>query len=197
MKLFFTKVSPYGRKVRAVAIEKGLLEKIEHIEVDLKNKSQELLDANPLGAVPTLITDDGEALYDSPVICEYLDRLVATPKLFPGGKRRFTALRIAALADAVAECAVAIVLESRRLPEQQSVQTIEKNKQALELSLRVLENDVKKLKSLSIAPIAVASALGYVSFRLIDYNWQEKNKKLARWYNNFIQRPSMQKTAPQ
>ena len=92
MKLFYTKRSPYARKVRVLALEKGIT--LDLINEDLAKKSKVLLDSNPLGKVPTLILDNGDTIYDSVVICQYLDELNDTPVLIPkSGKARYEVLK--------------------------------------------------------------------------------------------------------
>ena len=108
MKLYFSGASPYVRKVQVTAIETGLDAKIEHVPITVgPTKPDPSYGAeNPLYKVPTLVTDGGEVLYDSPVICEYLDAQGSGPALFPApGKARWTALRRQALADGILDAA--------------------------------------------------------------------------------------------
>ena len=100
MKLFISLMSPYARKVRMVVIEKGLADQVEMVESAPYDKPEILLAANPLSKVPALVRDDGPSLFDSPVICEYLDSLSAQNPLLPAaGEERWAVLRLLALAD--------------------------------------------------------------------------------------------------
>ena len=109
MKLRYSPTSPYVRKVMVVALETGLAERIERIPTTVAptKYNEEVARENPLVKVPALTTDDGMVLYDSPVICEYLDTLHGGQKLFPAtGKTRWTALRQQALADGILDAAI-------------------------------------------------------------------------------------------
>ena len=106
MKLIYAKPSPYSRKARVTLIEKGLQDRIE---TEISNPLQDedvLLSANPLGKVPALVLDDGTALFDSSVICEYLDSLAPAPALLETGRDRWTLARQMSLADGVLDAAV-------------------------------------------------------------------------------------------
>ena len=121
MKLRYASASPYVRKVIVLAIETGLDGRIERVPTDVRDPSTDLPGDNPLGKVPTLITDGGEALYDSPVICEFLDTLHDGLKLFPSpGGARWTALRRQALADGILDAGVARRLEALRPEKERS-----------------------------------------------------------------------------
>ena len=107
MKLHYSSASPYVRKVMAVAIARGLDGRIEKIATNPHVSPPELLADNPLSKVPALVTDDGLALFDSPVICEYLDSLGDAPALFPpAGRARWVALRLQAIGDGILDAAV-------------------------------------------------------------------------------------------
>src|SRR5689334_21871621 len=108
MKLFYSINSPYARKCRVVTLEKGLANKVEFVKVDPWDNPPELLAVNPLGRIPALIAENGMALCESPVICEYLDTLSAKPKLIPVNvEERMQVLGLAALADGIMDDAVA------------------------------------------------------------------------------------------
>ena len=196
MKLYYTKASPYARKVRMAAIEKGISNQIKLVEVVLAEKPQELLDANPLGKIPALITNEGLAIYDSPVICEYIEKLSPKPKLIPGGKKRFEILTICALADGMMDSAVGAVMETRRPQEKQSDDAIKKHKTDIVRSVEALNKLVKRFKKINMASIAVAAAIAYLDFRHADIDWRKKNKKLAAWFLEFSGRESFDRTKP-
>lgn len=196
MKLYYTRRSPYARKVRVVAEEKNI--PLDLIEVDLQRKTPELLAANPLGKIPTLVLDDGTAVYDSPVICEVLDSLHRSPPLLPEKEpERWNVLRIAALADGMMDIAVLAVLETLRPEEKRMQETVDRHRASLLRSAEALEKDLPSFgRSLSLGSIAVATALGYLDFRMPDLGWAAAHPKLAQWYEDFAARPSMRKTQP-
>ncbi len=201
MKLYYNKRSPFVRKVQVVAIEKGLEKQLTLIEADLKNKPQGLLDANPLGKIPALVLEDGTFIVDSPVIAAYIDSLNKTPLLIPRqAARKFRVLHIEALADGIAEAAIVAYMESLLPEEKRNQALIDKNTGMIFRTLAHLEaGEMKWLRSkrLTLAPIAVGVALGYINFRLPQIGWQKKHKKLARWFKIFEERPSMKATLPQ
>ena len=121
MKLYYSSTSPYVRKVNIFAIEAGLDAEIQRISTNPWVEDASLLVENPLSKVPTLIMPDGSALYDSPVICEFLDSLNQGKKLFPAtGMERWLALRLQALGDGVLDAAVLRFLEHKRAASLQS-----------------------------------------------------------------------------
>jgi glutathione S-transferase len=201
MKLFYTKRSPYARKCLVIAHEKGLADKIELIDVDLKNKPQELFSVNPLGKIPALLADNGEIFSDSPVICEYIDSLptnsASDVKFIPAnGGARLTALNIAAIADGLMESGIAIMLERMRPEGTQSDAVIAKHQDAVAKTLKYLDNYFANAPhALNIATLGVVCALGYISFRLPEINWQE-HKNLAKLADELNKLPSFQKTMP-
>ncbi len=200
MKLYITNRSPFARKALIMAIEKGLAEKIKIIPVDLSNKPKELIEANPLGQVPTLVLENGHSIYDSPVICEYIDGLNDNPKLIPSQiSYRIEVLRTEALTDGMVESAIKIYFENLKPSEKQDKATLNKHYEILDRGFDMLDRICKTFhieQLFTLAEISTASALGYISFRLTNYNWQEKHKKLAEWYNKFSLRDSLQKTMP-
>jgi glutathione S-transferase len=188
MQLFYTRRSPFARKAILILKEKGLDSKVKLVEVDLKQKPEALIAANPLGKIPALVLEDGSSLVDSPVICEYVDSLDNATRMIPkSGPKRWKAKHIEALADGMCEAAIAIFYQRDGGSPDEAV--IKKNMDALNRTLTLLEEAayLKPIKSkrLSLAPIAVASALGYIDFRIPDLGWQKRNKKLARWYKAF------------
>lgn len=198
MKLYYSSTSPYVRKVNVCAIELGLDEKLERIITNPWEMDKELLADNPLSKVPTLITDDGMALYDSPVICEYLDSMVGAHTLFPpGGNERWLALRIQALGDGILDAAVLRFLERKRAAAQQSSEWDEMQRSTITRALDYLQSNVNEWgEHISIGQIAVACALGYLDFRFAEEDWREAQPGLVNWYLAFANRPSMQATLP-
>jgi len=198
MKLRYSPTSPYVRKVSIVAIETGLDSRIEHVETNVWDPQTDIGGTNPLGKVPTLILDDGTALFDSPVVCEYLDSLHDGPRLFPAaGDARWQTLRLQALGDGVLDAAVHVVVESRREESLRSQGWIERQKTVIGRALDVLEEDIEALQGdLSIGLISVGCALGYLDFRLPDEPWRRDHPALADWFEAFSERPSMASTIP-
>ena len=197
MKLRFSAASPFVRKVLVLAIELGLDKKIECQTTNTSDAASGLAKENPLVKVPSLQLDDGSALYDSRVICEYLDSLAGN-KFFPAnGQARWTALRRQALGDGLMDAGVLVRGEVLRPAGEQSPAYIAKQKTKMAQALDSFESEAEKFgEAVDIGLIAIASALGYVDFRFAADNWRANRPKLARWYDRFAQRPSMQATAP-
>ena len=198
MKLYYSPTSPFVRKINAFAIETGLDNQIEWIRTNPWQAEDILTAENPLSQVPTLITDDGMVLYDSSVICEYLDSLNSGPKLFPeSGPARWPALRQQSLADGIIDAAVACRYEVVMRPEdKQWPPWIEGQMRKVRGGLDALENEHRDLTgALSIGQIAVACALGWLEIRLNE-NWRTQRPALSDWFDGFSLRPSMQATVP-
>ena len=201
MKLFFNSASPYVRKVRVFAQEAGVAGKLEEISTAVSpvQPSASLTAANPLGKIPALVLDDGSTLFDSPVICEYLDSLHAGRKLFPAaGPARWTALRLQAIADGILDAGVSCRYEMAVRPKEfQWAGWIEGQKKKWHGGLDELERDAGALDGEpTIGNIAAACALGWLDFRYNDDDWRKNRPNLARWYTKFLARPSMQATMP-
>lgn len=198
MKLFHSPLSPFVRKVLVFAMETGLDGHIERHTVNPWEPHPELMAANPLGKVPTLITDDGLAIYDSAVICEYLDALHNGPDLIPhAGPERLRALRLEALADGIAEAAVLRRMESVRPEALQSAEWMELQARTVERGLDALEGEVESWRQcFGIGQISVACALGYLDFRFSADDWRRSRPGLAAWYERIAQRPAMIATEP-
>lgn len=198
MKLRYSPTSPYVRKTVIAAIECGLRERIETVETNPWSPDTDLGEDNPLGKVPALITEDGMVLFDSPVICEYLDSQGAAATLFPApGPARWSALRVQALGDGILDAAVLRLLEGRRPEARQSADWAARQKRAIERSLDALEADRSALDgAVTIGQIAVGAALGYLDFRFAADEWRATRPGLTAWYEAFAARPSMQDTIP-
>lgn len=198
MQLRHSPASPYVRKVMVTAIETGLESRIEVVPTDVWSADTDIGAVNPLGKVPTLTTDDGEILYDSPVICAYLDSLHDGAKLLPAaGAAHWRAQRQQALADGLLDAAVLVRLEARRPPEQQSPAWRDRQQAVVNRALDQLEADAEALEGpVTIGQIAVGCALGYLDFRFADDGWRRDRPRLAAWYEAFAKRPSMRATVP-
>ncbi|MGF1546766.1 MAG: glutathione S-transferase N-terminal domain-containing protein [Thiotrichales bacterium] len=193
MQLFISPTSPYVRKVRVTAIEKGFGNSLVTTRCDAYGDDSALLAANPLSRVPTLVTDAGEALFDSPVICEWLDSQRAEPRLIPpAGAARWTVLRGQALADGVMDDAVAAVLEQRRPESVRDQVSITRHVAAIKRAIPALANERMHWPGeLSLAHIATACALTYLEFRLPALDWGATSPHLREWYEGFVQRPAL------
>jgi len=198
MKLRYSPTSPYVRKVTVTLLETGLNDKVERIETNVWDPSTNIAVDNPLGKVPALLLDGGEILYDSPVICEYLDTLHDGIKLFPpSGGARWTALRRQALGDGILDAAVLRLLEGRREDGERSNGWIERQHAAIGRALDVLEDEVDGFDDdVTIGHLSIGIALGYLEFRFPDDNWQSSHPALADWYDGFSGRASMIETIP-
>ena len=199
MKLYYNPVSPYVRKVRVLAMETDLMGGIELAKVTITPTSPDadVCADNPIGKIPTLVLDDGCALYDSRVICEYLDGLHAGAHLFPdNGNARWTALRRQALADGILDSAVNTRYETSLRPEElRWADWVDNQMAKIRRSLDVLEGEPMG-DGVDIGTISVACALGYLDFRYSDERWRDSRPRLATWFEKFAQRPSMSETSP-
>jgi glutathione S-transferase len=197
MKLHWSPRSPYVRKVMVVAHELGLAGRIEAMRTIVGGTQAhlELMRENPLGKIPTLVLEDGTILYDSPVICEYLDTLHNGPKLFPTWPQRLTALRRLALGDGMLDIALAWLGERFRPPERQSEPHMTLWRTKLRACIDALENEALD-GPLTIGHIAIGIALSYLDFRFADLAWRDGHPRLTAWHATFDQRPSMLANPP-
>jgi glutathione S-transferase len=199
MKLYYSKTSPYARKVLLTFWELGLDKAVEYV-VTNPATDEALRASNPLCKVPTLLLDDGTALYDSPVICEYLNAL-AKGKIFPkSGPARWDALRRQALADGLMDSTVRCYLELKRPEAEQHRDVIARQLLAVDAALMAFENDPpsNRKRTPLVGELALASALGYLDLRLaLHRNWRKDCPKLRKWFKAFSERPSMQATRPE
>lgn len=176
--------SPFGRKVKIAAAILGLTDRIKIEPTDTNDGT--LKSQNPLAKIPTLVLEDGFCLYDSHVIAEYLDSLHDGPKIFPSGKARWPALRLAALADGLMEAALLLVYEKRIRPEATwNAQWIDMQQQKIDTSLDHLEAVQGKLGNRpDIGEIGLACALGYLDLRH-QGKWRDTHPRLVAWLDDF------------
>ena len=199
MKLHWSPRSPFVRKVMIVVHERGLVDRIVCVRTvaAMTKPHAELMRDNPLSKIPTLVLDDGRVLYDSPVICEYLDGLGNAPKLFPGEPvARFEALRRQALGDGFLDLLVLLRDERMRgQPSEAHKASAAVRKAAV---LQSLEGEAEALADdpLSIGHIAIGCALSYLDFRYADEDWRKDHPCIARWHAGFAARPSVRATEP-
>lgn len=199
MKLYWSSRSPYVRKVMVTAHELGLAEQIacERVIVSAIKPNTDVMAHNPMAKLPTLILDDGTALYDSRVICEYLASRMTTPALFPaGGPERITALRRQALADGLLDTLLAWLMERAKPAELQQAALIDGCRMKLRAVLAAMESDAAALERapLSIGQIATGVALAYLDFRFEPENWRQGHPQLTAWHAAFDARASMAAT---
>lgn len=199
MKLRYSPRSPFVRKVLVAAIETGQRDAIELVPTRPSDPNTDLPTDNPLNQIPTLITDDGQALYDSAVICEYLDCSHEGLPLFPRkGDARWVALRLQTLGDGITDAGVARTLENTRRPETYRWPEFHAREQAkVRRVLDKIESEVSQLEDpITIASIAIACGLAYLDYRFNEDKWRDGHPKLAAWFGRFSARPAMQETAP-
>jgi len=196
MKLFYSPTSPYVRKVMACAIIRGIDQQITKIFSNPHESPANLLAANPLSKVPCLITVDGLALFDSPVICEFLDSIGDAPPLFPrAGGARWLALKQQAIGDGVLEAAIVRRMEQRRAADAAHDAVVARQQAAIGRALDALERDLPQ-KTPNIGAVAVACALGYLDLRFADDAWREGRPQLAGWFAEIMETPGLARTAP-
>lgn len=197
MTLHWSPKSPFVRKVMVVAYETGTEPFIDRVRsvAAMKVPNLPLMQDNPLGKIPVLMLDDGSKLYDSRVICEYLDTLHGGPKLFAAGEARWDALRRQALGDGVLDFLLLWRHEREReadaVPELLSAFALK-----LDKSLALLEAEAVAYtpSNFDIGQAVLGCVLGYLDFRFADIDWRSRFPGLARFYEDFKARPSAQAT---
>ena len=197
MKLYSNPISPFARKARVIAHELGL--KLEIVDVNARD-DEDLRRINPLKKIPILVLADGSALFDSPVICEYLNEQ-GGGKFFPGmsiwrhATGRWKALGLQALADGIMDAAVACRYETMQPEDRSNSDHVARYRASINAGLDALER-MKFSDPPTIGEIATGCALGYLDFRYPDIAWRDTHPKLAGWFATFSEFPSMKSTAP-
>ena len=199
MKLHWSPRSPFVRKVMIVAHERGIADRLHCVRTvaEIATPHVELMKDNPLSKIPTLVLDDGTVLYDSPVICEYLDALDGDPKLFPQhGLSRIIALRCQALGDGFLD--LLVLARNERMRAQPSQAHLASAATRTAATLDHLEREAEALAGspFCIGHIAIGCALSYLDFRFADQDWRRGHPRLANWHASFGVRPSVQATLP-
>jgi len=199
MKLHWSPRSPFVRKVMIFAHETGLAGRLERVRtvVAMTRPNAALMRDNPLGKLPTLVLDDGRALFDSAVICEYLDGLHAGARLFPqAGQPRWEALRWQALGDGLLDNLV-LWRNARewQAPQQDLLDAFALKTRA---ALALLEKEAAALEAAAfgIGHIAILCVLGYLDYRFAGFGWRAAQPRIAAWFTAQSQRPSVRMTAP-
>lgn len=202
LRVFHSPASPFVRKVLVCAHEKGLEQRIEKLPSQAwpVKRDPVIVKENPSGQVPTGLTDDDDPLYDSRVLCAYVDSLSAETPLLPAeGRDRFAVMTLEALGDTLLGAALLCRYETVLRPsefywELWHDSQMEKVDSALDdLEARWLET---LNAAVSIGSITIGCALGYLDFRFADKDWRSGHPQLADWYAGFAERPSMVATQP-
>lgn len=185
-KLLYAPTSPYSAKVRLSAVYAGL--EFDPVIVDMSSEPAELMDANPLGKIPVWITDDGQAIFDSRAITQYLNRISGS-KIFPRNPdKRTQAEHLEALADGICDAALAHVYERRSRPEDKHHQPwLNKQWRKVERGLDALNADTPKFGKINAGHFALRATLAYLNLRF-NGQWEKGRSKLVRWAARFDQK---------
>lgn len=196
MKLLYQTHSPYARKVLIFAHEVGLAESIivEHHETSPTRANEAVFEQNPLGKVPVLLRPGSDPLFDSDVICAYLDTLHdGLPLVPPSGEARWRALRMQSVAQDLASSGIALRWETVRRPEPFRYPPLQDGyARKLDETYRWLDTEIETDEPLHIGQIALAAVLDWFEFR--DLPSFRNHPRLSKWFDGFAQRPSMQAT---
>ncbi len=190
MKLYYSATSPYSRKVRLLAMHHGL--DVEIVMTNPLENDAAFLTINPLAKVPALVMD-GRAIFDSPVIAEYLLKLAGADRSSDAYLKQ---LELQALLDGVTDAAVATVMEGRREDAEKSPMWLARWDSSIDRGLALLETEIAGLTDWNLASMAAACTLDYLCFRLPHIAWQAKYPKCAAWYGEVAKRADMIETDP-
>jgi glutathione S-transferase len=198
VELIFSGLSPYVRKVNIVAHEHGLADRLRLTPVNTRAEPEKITPHNPLGKIPVLITGAGQSIYDSPVICEYLDSEFGNHRLLPAtGPRRWEIMTMVALADGLLDATLLVRLERARPAAEQSAKWTELQLGKVHRALGYLERVVDSFSpELDMGQVAVGAAAGYIPLRLLDLEGLPKWPRLKAWYEKQSLRPSFENTKP-
>jgi glutathione S-transferase len=200
MKLHYSATSPFVRKCLVVAHELGLRDRLELAPANAHpvTRDRSLIAVNPLGQVPTLVTDDGAILYDSRVICEYLNELGGGVIVPADGEARWSALRDQSLADGVTDAALLVRYETTARPEPlRWAEWIAGQLDKIACGLVDLEARASGFgERVDIGTISFGCALGYLDFRFASLDWRDRHPNAAAWFAWFGGRESMATTRP-
>jgi glutathione S-transferase len=198
VRLSYSPASPYVRKVVACAIARGLDGRLERVTTNPHESPAELLRMNPLSKVPTLLLGDGRALYDSRVMCEYLDGLGDAPPLFPvAGPARWAALRQQALGDGIMDASVPRRREMAFPMDEGRGAFMARQREAVARAVDALEAEAASFGDLrTIGEVAVGCALGYLDFRFAAEPWRPGHDRLAAWFARVSELPPLARTVP-
>ncbi len=201
MKLWYSAASPFVRKVLVLAHETGLSDQIslQTVATTAISPDDELVKENPLGKIPVLVTEEGMSIFDSSVICEYLDGLHDGEKMIPlSGEERFHALVTQSMGNGVLEAAVLVRYEQALRPEEKRWdEWVDGQFAKISQTLDVLESwGPARIQKIHVGTITVACALAYLDFRFPAFDWRKGHPVLTQMDATFSQRQSMQLTKP-
>ena len=196
MKLYYSHRSPYVRLVMVAIHWTRLASRIELMNtvVSIYGPLPGLMKDNPLTKIPTLVLDDGSAIYDSRVICEYLDGLHDGPRLFPSeGRDRIEALRRLALGHGLIDLLLIWLTERNRPGALQTEEFVAALSQKYRATIRAMNSEVAALRAVpfTIGHAAIGTALSYSDFRFPDVDWRSANPDLAKWHSEFVKIPAV------
>lgn len=198
-KLYYRGRSPYARKVRIVLAEKQLPYQV--VDTDIKQKSPEFLQLNPIGKIPVLVDNNGLVFWDSTLIVEYLDETYPEPSFYPSARlERLRCRQGEELADTLTDEVVALWYETRK-GDRANAQTQAHHQANIDRLMAVLEMQLGNTRYLlndrfTAVDVAAVSGLGYYSLRF-GQTWQSAYSRLADWFDQLHQRSSLQETKPQ
>jgi len=203
MELYYSKTSPYARKVRMLIIELRLSKMVNNVVMNPFDNDAKLVTANPLGKVPVLVLDNNQSLFNSPLICQYLNNINPQNSLVPN-QGKWDICRWEAMADGLTDSIYCLVMEQLRRPEKhQSEVWIKKWTDDIKTVLIYIETQINQIGTeITLAHLALASAIGYLEFRLQPILYEENNTtnsvypKLIQWYEKFSNQTCMQATSP-
>ncbi len=195
MKLYYSPTSPFVRKVVVTAMAAGLDAQITRVPTNPWLNPADLVQDNPLSKVPCLVTDDGVALFDSRVICEYLDSVGAGTMVPPAGPARWKALRQQAIGDGVLDAAILRRMDATRPAEDARTANMTRQAGLMAGALDVLEHE-SLTQHMDIGTLTIACALGFLDFRFAAEPWRQGRPGLAAWYTTFSARPELIATIP-
>jgi glutathione S-transferase len=198
LKFYWNPTSPFVRKVSVTILELGLDDRVARVHTNPRDEASGFWSKNPLAKVPALETDKGEVLYDSPVICAFLDEEFGRGRLLPAkGGERWRVQTLAALADGILDAGLLVRQEGMRPADEQSPAWVEKQYAIARRGMDRLEQAAAAFQDrVDHATIAAGCAIGWLRFRHGQIEWLAGRPNLARWFASFSQRPSMQATAP-
>lgn len=198
MNLYLTMNSPYARKVRMVACELGLESSIHLNEVNPRDPAGGLWSLNPLGKVPVLVTESGNEIYDSPVICEYLISLTHDQTLIPTDNQEalWRVRTLTALIDGILDAGMAIRLEHQRPREAQLTAGVEKQINVIERGLDALQSAISEDNEFDLVSVGAICALDWLKFRHKDLDFLRNRNLLNGWRRGHAVRYSVESTLP-
>ena len=198
MKLFYSETSPFVRKVMVLIHEAAISGiTLEPVAGHAVEPGTMPVDQNPLGKIPTLVTDDGQVIFDSRVICQWLDAQHGGARLYPEAPARWDVLRREALADGLLDAALLARYENALRPEALRWADWTRGQMGkIDAALDEMERDCASFAGVDAGTIATACALGYLDFRFPDLDWRRARPQLAAWFREFSGRESMRASEP-